>query len=140
MIENIVKRTRGYNESTLLEKSEELGWDGWCIGHGAALNNLAQLMREEEIQTPGPGWCDPSTMWTVMEYYVGRKPLIFVVVWENGQTHAVLAVQLRGGKVIVYDPACGLVELSISSFPGYTAKYHHKKYGGFLTGRYVPAM
>jgi hypothetical protein len=138
MVENLVKKTRGYNEYTLQEKSAALGLDGWNLSRGASLNNLARLMNDEGIKNWGYRYMNPEAVWTVMDSHVAKgRPVILTVVWEDGTTHAILAAKARKGKVVIYDPGCGVVETKFDKMPGYTAKYRGKKASGFMTGEFI---
>jgi ABC-type bacteriocin/lantibiotic exporter with double-glycine peptidase domain len=142
MIENIVKRTRGYNETTLQEKSQELGVGGGYqeLG-GTYLGNMALLLREEGIPSPGYNFCNPLQMDGVLGYYLrAGKPVILQVTWESGARHYVLAVGLNKNKVVICDPGSGVVETSLAGFPMYKTKYRHKPAVGMINGWYLPAV
>ena len=88
MIENIVKHTRGYNETTLREKSHEIGFGGYQELGGTYLGNMALLLRAEGIASPGYGFCNPLSMDGILGYYLrGRKPVILQVTLESGARH-----------------------------------------------------
>ena len=142
MIENIVKHTRGYNESTLQEKSQEMGAGGYQELGGTYLANMALLLRAEGIASPGYNFCNPLAMDGVLGYYLhARKPVILQVTWESGGRHYVLAVGMSGkDTVVICDPGSGVVEAKLSGFPMYNAKYRHKKSTGMINGWYLPAV
>ena len=142
MIENIVKHTRGYNETTLQEKSHEIGFGGYQELGGTYLGNMALLLRAEGIASPGYGFCNPLSMDGILGYYLrGGKPVILQVTLESGARHYVLAVGIhKTDTVIICDPGTGIVEAKLSAFPMYRTKYRHIKTVGMINGWYLPSV
>ena len=142
MIENIVKHTRGYNETTLQEKSQDIGFGGYHELGGTYLGNMAQLLREEGIDCPGYAYCNPVSMDQVLGFYLrAQKPAILQVTWENGGRHYVLGVGMHGQEtVVICDPGSGVVEAKLHMLPRYQTKYQHKKAVGMINGWYMPAV